>query len=155
MFCYNIRKVTYQVQRNWKTSLVVQDQSAHLDYMYIKGVHNELGTSVEAKSLRGHLGWLKILTKLGQFQCKFPLLISWWHTNALCLNCNNFQTVMATNILFSALHTTPFFYGKLYFRLLHMHSDDDTRSNTPWGSKPPYLPPSGRSFQITSNLVCT
>ena len=69
----------------------------------------------------------------------YPLLILFWDKNALHLNSNNFQKVIAINFLFSALHTTPFFCGKLYFRVLHMHSADDTRLDTPWGSKPPYL----------------
>ena len=42
----------------------------------------------------------------------YPLLILCWDKNALRLNRNNFQTVIAINILFSELHTTPFFYGK-------------------------------------------
>ena len=81
-----------------------------------------------------------VLTEYGTVSAKIShLLILCWGTNALRLNRYNFRTVTAMNIVFSALHTRPVFYGKLFFRVLHMHSADDTRPDTPWGSKPPYL----------------
>ena len=36
-------------------------------------------------------------------------------------------------------NTTPFHYGKTYFGALHQFLADATRSDTPWGSKPPHL----------------
>ena len=61
------------------------------------------------------------------------------YQNASRLNRYNFPTVNAIALLFSTLHTTPFHYGKTYFGVLHQLLTDATRSDTPWGSKPPPL----------------
>ena len=65
------------------------------------------------------------------------------------MNRYNFRTVIAMNILYSKLHTTPFVYGKIYFGVLHMHDIGDTRSDTPWDSNPQHLPVGAlKSLQI-------
>ena len=51
----------------------------------------------------------------------------------------NFPPVNAIDLLFSTLHATPFHYRKTYFGALHQFLADITRSDTPWGSKPPHL----------------
>ena len=61
------------------------------------------------------------------------------YKNALCLNRCNSRTVHAIDFLFSTRHTTPFQYVTLYFGVLHKLCADDTRSDSPWGSKTPYL----------------
>ena len=61
------------------------------------------------------------------------------YTNASRVNRYNFPTVNSINLLFSTLHTTPFHYGKTYFGALYQFLADVTRSDTPWGSKPPHL----------------
>ena len=48
-------------------------------------------------------------------------------------------TVKAFNFLFVTLHTASFLYGRIYFGVLYKHSANVTRSDTSWGSKPPYL----------------
>ena len=55
------------------------------------------------------------------------------------LNRYNLPTVNAIDFLFSTLHATPFHYGETYFGALHQFRADATRSDTPWGSKPPHL----------------
>ena len=61
------------------------------------------------------------------------------YKNASPVNRYNFPTVNAIVLLFSTLHTTPFHYGETYFGALHQFLADATRSDTPWGSKPPHL----------------
>ena len=62
---------------------------------------------------------------------------------ALFLNCYNFRTVRAINFLLSALHTTPFLYGKVHFGVLKMLHASIAMSDTPRGSNSPF-----KSFQI-------
>ena len=52
--------------------------------------------------------------------------------HALRLNCYNFRTVMAIGLIFSTRHTTPLLFVGIYFGVLHKHSADVMRSNTPW-----------------------
>ena len=59
-----------------------------------------------------------------------------------CSSYQHFYTVYAINFLFSTLHTTHHFstcMRKYLFGVLHKLCADITRSNTPWGSKPPHL----------------
>ena len=51
----------------------------------------------------------------------------------------NRYMVKAIGLLISTLHTTPFLYVKVYFGVMHKYIVDVTRSDTPWGSKPPQL----------------
>ena len=61
----------------------------------------------------------------------------------------NFRTVNAIDFLFSTLHSTPFLYVYLYFRVLHKLRADVTRPDYPWGSKLPHLQVgASNSFQI-------
>ena len=53
---------------------------------------------------------------------------------AMYLNRNNFRTVKAINFLLSALHTTPFLYGKIHFGVLHLLRARIATSDTPPGS---------------------
>jgi len=55
------------------------------------------------------------------------------------MNHYNFPTIIAIDILFSPLHTTPFLYSKMYFGALHYIRADVPTCDTPWGSKLPYL----------------
>ena len=57
--------------------------------------------------------------------------------NALRLKCYNFRRVNAIVFLFSALHTTPFLYGKIHFGILNMLHASIAMSDTPPGSNPP------------------
>ena len=57
--------------------------------------------------------------------------------NALRLKCYNFRRVNAIVFLFSALHTTPFLYGKIHFGILNMLHASIAMSDTPRGSNPP------------------
>ena len=105
--------------------------------------------------------YTKCIPNWDSFRENFPSFNLCWDKNALRLNRNNFQMVIAINILFSALHTTPYFYRKLYFRVLDMHNADDTRPDTPCGSKPPYRVGVFKSLQIScvhrgvqSLLIC-
>ena len=59
--------------------------------------------------------------------------------NELLLNRYNFSMVNAMNVQFSPLHTTPFLYRKTYFGLLNYLLAIVAWSDTPRGSKPPYL----------------
>ena len=59
--------------------------------------------------------------------------------NALRLKCYNFRRVNAIVFLFSALHTTPFLYGKIHCGILNMLHASIAMSDTPRGSNPPYL----------------
>ena len=47
-------------------------------------------------------------------------IIKKFNKSALRLNCYNFRTVNAIVFLFSALHTTPFLYGKMHFGILNV-----------------------------------
>ena len=77
---------------------------------------------------------------MGQFPRKLPHgYIIKCYKNASRLNRYTFPTVNAIDFLFSTLHTTPFHYGETYFGALHQFLSDVTRSDTPWGSKPPHL----------------
>ena len=61
----------------------------------------------------------------------------------------NFRTVNAIDFLFSTLHSTPFLYVYLYFRVLHKLRADVMRPDYPWGSKLPHLQVgASNSFQI-------
>ena len=55
----------------------------------------------------------------------------------LRLNSYNFPTVKAIDILFSALHTIPFLYGKIHFGIFHLLSTSIATFDTPLGSNPP------------------
>ena len=57
--------------------------------------------------------------------------------NALRLKCYNFRRVNVIVFLFSALHTTPFLYGKIHFGILNMLHASIAMSDTPRGSNPP------------------
>ena len=57
--------------------------------------------------------------------------------NALRLKCYNFRRVNAIVFLFSALHTTPFLYGKIHFGILNMLHASIAMSDTPRSSNPP------------------
>ena len=75
------------------------------------------------------------------------------YKNALRLNRCNFRTVNAIDFLFSTLHSTPFLYVDLYFRVLHKLHTDVMRPDYPWGSKLPHLQVgASNSFQI--QCVC-
>ena len=75
------------------------------------------------------------------------------YKNALRLNRYNFRTVNAIDFLFSTLHSTPFLYVDLYFRVLHKLRADAMRPDYPWGSKLPHLQVgASNSFQI--QCVC-
>ena len=75
------------------------------------------------------------------------------YKNALRLNRYNFRTVNAIDFLFSTLHSTPFLYVDLYFRVLHKLLADVMRPDYPWGSKLPHLQVgASNSFQI--QCVC-
>ena len=50
---------------------------------------------------------------------------------ASCLNCYNFRTIKAINVLFSALYTTSFVYGKVHFGVLNMLHASIATSNAP------------------------
>ena len=77
---------------------------------------------------------------MGQFPRKLPHgYIIKRYKNASRFNRYNFPTVNAIDLRFSTLHTTPFHYGETYFGVLHQFLADATRSDTPWGSKPPHL----------------
>ena len=81
-----------------------------------------------------------------RFRKKGP---SAYYKNALCLNRHNFRTVNVIDFLFSALHSTPFLYVDLYFRVLHQFHADVMRPDYPWGSKLPHLQVgASNSFQI-------
>ena len=54
------------------------------------------------------------------------------YKNAFCLNRCNFRTVKAIDFLFSILHSTPFLYVDLYFRVLHELRADVMRPDYPW-----------------------
>ena len=76
------------------------------------------------------------------------------HKNALRLNRYNFRNVNAIDFLFSALHSTPFLYVDLYFRVLHKLRADVMRPDYPWGSKLPHLQVGASNlFQI--QCVCS
>ena len=71
------------------------------------------------------------------------------YKNALRLNRYNFRTVNAIDFLFSTLHSTPFLYVDLYFRVLHKLRADVMRPDYPWGLKLPHLQVgASKSFQI-------
>ena len=72
--------------------------------------------------------------------------------NALRLKCYNFRRVNAIVFLFSALHTTPFLYGKIHFGILNMLLASIAMSDTPKRFKPAIT--FCRSNQIASNSVC-
>ena len=75
------------------------------------------------------------------------------YKNALRLNRYNFRTVNAIDFLFSTLHSTPFLYVDLYFRVLHKLRAYVMRPDYPWGSKLPHLQVgASNSFQI--QCVC-
>ena len=75
------------------------------------------------------------------------------YKNVLRLNGYNFRTVNAIDFLFSTLHSTPFLYVDLYFRVLHKLHADVMRPDYPWGSKLPHLQVgASNSFQI--QCVC-
>ena len=57
--------------------------------------------------------------------------------NALRLKCYNFRRVNAIVFLFSALHITPFLYGKILFGILHLLLASIATFDTPPGSNPP------------------
>ena len=57
--------------------------------------------------------------------------------NALLLKCYNFRRVNAIVFLFSALHITPFLYGKILFGILHLLLASIATFDTPPGSNPP------------------
>ena len=59
--------------------------------------------------------------------------------NESLLNHYNFSMANTTNFLFSPLHTTPFLHRKTYFGFLNYLLAIVAWSNTPRGSKPPYL----------------
>ena len=67
----------------------------------------------------------------------FPRKGTWCigYKNALRLNRYNFRNVKAIDFLFSTLHSTPFLYVDLYFRVLHKLLVDIMRPDYPWGSK--------------------
>ena len=52
---------------------------------------------------------------------------------ALHFNHNNFRTVKAIDFLFSTLYTTPFFYGKVHFGVLHLLCVSIATFDTPPG----------------------
>ena len=77
---------------------------------------------------------------MGQFTRKCPLAYRIkWNKNPLHLNHYNFQTINSIDALFSPLHTTPFLYRKTYFVFLNYLLAIVAWSDTPQGSKPPYL----------------
>ena len=57
--------------------------------------------------------------------------------SALRLKCYNFRRVHAIVFLFSALHITPFLYGKILFGILHLLLASIATFDTPPGSNPP------------------
>ena len=57
--------------------------------------------------------------------------------NALRLKCYNFRRVNGIVFLFSALHITPFLYGKILFGILHLLLASIATFDTPPGSNPP------------------
>ena len=75
------------------------------------------------------------------------------YKNALRLNRYNFRTVNAIDFLFSTLHSTPFLYVDLYFRVLHKLRADVMRPDYPWGSKLPHLQV-GASNSFQNQCVC-
>ena len=80
-------------------------------------------------------------------------IIKFCYKNALRLNRYNFRTVKAIDVLFSTLHSTPFPYVDLYFRVLHKLHAYVMRPDYPWGSKLPHLQVgASNSFQI--QCVC-
>ena len=88
---------------------------------------------------------------MGQFPRKLNGYIIKRFTNASCLNRYYFRTVNAVGFLFSIRHATPFHYVEVHFGVLHKHSVDVTRSDTPMGFKTSTT--SGRSVQIASNSM--
>ena len=75
------------------------------------------------------------------------------YKNALHLNRYNFRTINAIDFLFSTLHSTPFLYVDLYFRVLHKLRANVMRPDYPWGLKLPHLQVgASNSFQI--HCVC-
>ena len=75
------------------------------------------------------------------------------YKNALRLNRYNFRTVNAIDFLFSTLHSTPFLYVDLYFRVLHKLHANVMRPDYPWGSKLPHLQV-GASNSFHIQCVC-
>ena len=76
------------------------------------------------------------------------------YKNASRSNRYNFPTVNAINLLLSSRHSTPLHYRKKYSGALHQFFADATRSDTPWGSKPPHLQVGAfKSLQIHRDLV--
>ena len=74
-----------------------------------------------------------------QYMGKFDLacIIKKHNKNALRLKCYNFRRVNAIVFLFSALHFTPFLYGKILFGILHLLLASIATFDTPPGSNPP------------------
>ena len=77
---------------------------------------------------------------MGQFtrKLRFAYRIK-LNKNPLRLNNYNFRTINAIDVIFSPPHTTPFRYRKTYFGLLNYLLAIVALSDTPRGSKPPYL----------------
>ena len=80
-----------------------------------------------------HATYIHVYGKVSDLAC----IIKKHNKNALRLKCYNFRRVNAIVFLFSALHTTPFVYGKIHFGILNMLHASIAMSDTPRGSNPP------------------
>ena len=88
-----------------------------------------------------HFLWLKLIIHYlhGKVSEKRDLacIIKKHNKNVLRLKCYNFRRVNAIVFLFSALHITPFLYGKILFGILHLLLASIATFDTPPGSNPP------------------
>ena len=62
-----------------------------------------------------------------------------WNKNALRLNHYNFRTIKAIGFIFLPLHNTPFLHRIIYFGVLNYLLAIVAWSDTPRGSRPPYI----------------